>query len=36
MNLLDPVERQITMLRYIEELGYREIAMAAIDNDSRP
>jgi RNA polymerase sigma-70 factor, ECF subfamily len=30
MNLLDPVERQIMMLRYIEELGYQEIA-AALD-----
>jgi RNA polymerase sigma factor (sigma-70 family) len=28
MNLLEPVERQIMMLRYSEELGYQEIATA--------
>jgi RNA polymerase sigma-70 factor (ECF subfamily) len=28
MNLLEPVERQIMTLRYIEELGYQEIATA--------
>ncbi len=28
MELLEPVERQIMMLRYSEELGYREIATA--------
>jgi RNA polymerase sigma factor (sigma-70 family) len=28
MNLLEPVERQIMMLRYSEELGYQEIANA--------
>jgi RNA polymerase sigma-70 factor (ECF subfamily) len=28
MELLEPVERQIMMLRYSEELGYQEIATA--------
>ncbi len=28
MDLLEPVERQIMMLRYSEELGYQEIANA--------
>lgn len=28
MEMLEPVERQIMMLRYIEELGYQEIANA--------
>ena len=28
MGMLEPVERQIMMLRYIEELGYQEIANA--------
>jgi RNA polymerase sigma factor (sigma-70 family) len=28
MGLLEPVERQVMMLRYSEELGYQEIATA--------
>jgi RNA polymerase sigma-70 factor (ECF subfamily) len=28
MNLLEPVEREIMTLRYVEELGYQEIATA--------